>query len=127
MRWSGNTGDDENQITHALGRYRGLSVHLSVRANPSLDAPAPEEFAVNLFLSFPGGANVAVARIDTSHEGVHYDRLYLPEDDPLRRDYSVTAVDYREAQQMLLGNWRDHVEAYAETHGLPGDDEDHPG
>ena len=124
MPRSGNTDDDENQITHALGRYRGLSVHLSVRANPSLDARAPEEFAVNLFLALPGGASVDVARIDTSHDGAHYDRLYLPVDDPLRRDYGVDVVDYREAQRVLLENWRAHVEAYAETHGLPGADVD---
>jgi len=63
-----------------------------------------------------------MARIDTSHDGVHYDRLYLPVDDPLRRDYSVDVVDYREAQRILLANWWGHVRAYAETHGLPDDD-----
>mgnify|MGYP001068817217 CR=1 FL=1 len=115
-------GREADQITRAIGRYRGLSVHLSVRANPSLDARAPEEFAVNLFLALPDGANVDVARIDTSHDGVHYDRLYLPADDPLWRDYSIDVVDYRDAQRKLLEDWREHVEAYAETHGLPSDD-----
>ena len=38
------------------------------------------------------------------------------------RDYSVSVVDYREAQRKLLANWQDHVESYAETHGLPDDE-----
>lgn len=113
-----DSGDEENQVTRAIGRYEGRTVHLSVRADPSLEADAPEEFAVTLFVSRPGGANVDVARIDTSHDGVYYDRLYLPEDDPLRRDYSVDIVDYREAQRVLLGNWRAHVDVYEENHGL---------
>lgn len=116
---SSGEGNDENQVTRAIGRYEGRTVHLAVRANPSLEASAPEEFAVTLFVAVPRGKNVDVARIDTSHQGVHYDRLYLPEDDPRRRDYGVDVVDYREAQRVLLGTWRDLVRAYAENHGLP--------
>lgn len=112
--------NEEDQVTRAIGRYEGRTVHLSVRAGPSLEADAPEEFAVNVFVSRPDGANVDIARIDTSHDGVHYDRLYLPEDHPNRRDYSVDIVDYREAQRVLLEHWREHVEAYEENHGLSG-------
>lgn len=117
-----NASDHENQTTHAIGRYEGLTVYLSIRADPSLDARAPEEFAVNLSVSRADGSNIDVARIDTAHAGVHYDRLYLPEDDPLRRDYGVDIVDYREPQRTLIENWREHVEAYAKTHGLPDED-----
>lgn len=112
-------GNGENQATRTIGRYDGRTVNLSVRAEPSLDARAPEEFAVNLALSLPDGTNVDVARIDTSHDGVHYDRLYLPAGHPLRRDYTIDVVDYREAQRTILANWRDHVEAYHENHRLP--------
>ena len=112
-------GSQANQVVRTVGRYEGPAIHLSVRAAPSLEADAPEEFAVNLFVPRPDGTNVDIARIDTSHHGVHFDRLYLPEGHPLRRDYGVDVVDYREAQRVLLANWRDHVEAYEENHGLP--------
>lgn len=115
----GPNRDDVNQVTRAIGRYERWTVHLAVRAEPSLDAGAPEEFAVTLFLASPGGEYVDVARIDTAHDGVHFDRLYLPNDDPLRRGYSVDVVDYRRAQRRLTRNWRAHVEAYARNHGLP--------
>lgn len=113
--------DDAEQVTRAVGRFGELTVHLSIRAAPSLEADAPEEFAVNLFVARSDGTNVDVARIDTAHDGVHFDRLYLPEGDPRRRDYGVEAVDYREAVRVLISNWRDHVEAYAENHGFPGE------
>lgn len=97
-------GNGENQITRAVGRYEGHTVLLSVLADPSLEADAPEESAVNLLVPRPDGSNVDVARIDTAHGGVHYDRLYLPEGHPRRRDYSVDVVDYREAQRILVVN-----------------------
>lgn len=111
--------EDVNQVTRAIGRYERWTVHLAVRAEPSLDAGAPEEFAVTLFLASPEGRSVDVARIDTGHDGVHFDRLYLPLDDSLRRDYSVDIVDYRRAQRRLTRHWRDHVETYAGNHALP--------
>lgn len=117
-------GNEGNQVTRAIGRYKGRTVHLSVRADPSLKADAPEEFAVNLFIPWSDGSNVDIARIDTAREGVHYDRLYLPDDDPLRKDYSVDVVDYRQAQRTLVENWRDHVEAYEANHGLPSEEAD---
>ena len=115
-----NDADERNQVSRPIGRHEGRTVVLSVRAKPSLDARAPEEFAVNLSISRSDGSNVDVARIDTSHAGVHYDRLYLPEDDPLPRDYGVEIVDYREAQRTLLENWRKHVAEFERNHGLPG-------
>lgn len=115
----GPTRDDATQATQAIGEYEGRTVHLAVRADPSLDARAPEQFAVTLFIPRSDGSNVDIARIDTAHDGVHYDRLYLPEDDLLRKDYSVDIVDYREAQRVLVENWRDHVATYEENHGLP--------
>lgn len=120
-------GNDESQITRTIGQYGGWTIHLAVRADPSLEASAPEAFAVTLFVAVPSAENVDVARIDTGHDGVHYDRLYLPVDRPLRKDYSIDVVDYRDAQRMLLRDWRDHVEAYEETHGLPRGAGDHRG
>lgn len=121
MSDSGNR-NDPNQTTRPIGRYKGRTVHLAVRAAPSLDAHAPEEFAVVLFLPRADGPNIDVPRIDTADAGTHYDRLYLPEDHPLRKDYSIGIVDYRTAQRVILDRWHRHIEAYEENHGLPAVD-----
>lgn len=113
--------DGGDHTTRPIGQYRGLTVHLAVRARPSLEARAPEEFAVNLYVVRSDGSTVDIARIDTADAGVHYDRLYLPDDHLLRKDYSVDVVDYRKAQRILLRNWREHVAEFDENHGLPDD------
>lgn len=109
---------DGNQVTRPLGRHRGRTVHLAVRAHPSLEASAPEVFAVTLFISRPDGSNIDIARIDTADAGVHFDRLYLPRGHPLRKDYGIAVVDYRDAQRLLVENWRAYVEAFEENHGF---------
>lgn len=123
MSHRSNDGERENQITQPLGRHGGRTVHLSVRADPSLAADAPEEFAVNLFVPRSDGSNIDIARIDTADAGAHYDRLYLPDGHPLRKDYGIEVVDYREAQRTLLANWREHVKEFERNHGLPGTDD----
>lgn len=110
---------DDDQVTRPLGRYRGRTVHLAVRATPSLAATAPEEFAVTLFITGSDGSKLDLARIDTADAGVHFDRLYLPEAHPLRKDLCIDIVDYRDAQRQLIENWRDYVETFEEHHGLP--------
>lgn len=112
-------GRRDEQVTRPLGRLRGRTVHLAVRASPSLEARAPEEFAVTVFVTNPDGSPIDIARIDTADAGVHFDRLYLPEAHPRRKDYGVTVLDYREAQRVLVENWRGFVTAYDEHHGLP--------
>lgn len=112
-------GRRDEQVTRPLGRFRGRTVHLAVRASPSLEARAPEEFAVTVFIPNSDGSNIDIARIDTADAGVHFDRLYLPEAHPWRKDYGITVHDYREAQRFLVENWRGFVAAYDEHHGLP--------
>lgn len=109
------------QTTRALGRVRGRTVHIAVRAHPSLAAPAPESFAVTLFVPRHDGRHVVIARIDTSDAGAHFDRRYLPVDHPLRKDYGVDIVDYRRAQRLLIDRWRELAERNAANHGWPGD------
>lgn len=109
-----------NQTTRALGQFRGRTVHLAVRAEPSLSAPAPASFAVTLFVPRRDGQNVVIARIDTSDAGVHFDRRYLPTGDPRRKDYGVQVPDHRAAQRHLVDRWRTYAELYAENHGWPG-------
>lgn len=112
-------GRRDEQVTRPLGRFRGRTVHLAVRASPSLEALAPEEFAVTVFITNPEGSAIDIARIDTADAGVHLDRLYLPEAHPRRKDYGVSVLDYREAERFLVQNWWGFVEAYDEHHGLP--------
>lgn len=110
-----------NQTTRALGRIHGRSVHLAVRADPSLEAPAPASFAVTLFVPSHDGRNVVIARIDTSDAGVHFDRRYLPVDHPRRKDYGIQVTDHRAAQRCIVDRWRTFAELYAATPGWPGD------
>lgn len=110
-----------NQTTRALGRIHGRSVHLAVRADPSLAAPAPASFAVTLFVPRRDGRNVVIARIDTSDAGVHFDRHYLPVDHPRREDYGIQVSDHRAAQRRIVDRWRTFAELYAANHGWPGD------
>lgn len=123
MAYRSNGGEREGQITQPLGRHRGRTVHISVRADPSLAADAPEEFAVTLFVARSDGSSVEIARIDTADAGAHYDRLYLPDGHPLRKDYGIEAVDYRDAQRTLLANWRELLEEFERNHGLPDADD----
>lgn len=123
--------DTEDRVTGArrpgrdrvvtLGRQLGVPVQAAVSQHPP-GAPAPDEFAVNVFVPDADGRNVDVVRIDTAHDGCHVDRLYLPEGDPRRReDYGMTLFSPREALRFLTetDRWRRFVERFAETHGLP--------
>lgn len=112
-------GGDERQETITLGQHLGRTVLVSIRQRPSA-ANAPDEFAANLYI--PASEDVDVFRVDTAHSGCHADRLYLPDDDPQRReDYSVQFFSPDEVFEWLLDGdrWRDFVEQYEANHGLP--------
>lgn len=106
--------------TVELGRYRGYPVAAGPSRTPT-DAPAPDEFDLDVFVPDENGANVDIGRIDTDHDGCHVDRLYLPEDHPNRRDYGPTVHSPEAALEWLLSGDRLErmLQRYDETHGLP--------
>ncbi|MGQ4557412.1 DUF7718 family protein [Halobellus sp. GM3] len=53
-----------------------------------------------------------MARIDTSHQTVHFDRLYR-RDQPKDTDVEFSVW---EAEQQLEHNWRQYAHTHAENH-----------
>lgn len=88
-----------------LGRYRANDYFLAIRGTPSINSPS--DFSVSVAYENDDGENITVARVDTSHGFVHFDRLY-------RRDEPKEEVDWSldEAVYHLRENWRTYAESY---------------
>lgn len=71
--------------TTLLGSYRSRDYYLTVSGKPSIDNV--QDFAVTVHYDDPETSEtVEIARIDTSHGYVHFDRLY-------RADQATDPVD----------------------------------
>lgn len=82
-----------------------------MRVTPSFDDI--ESFAVVVYYRIPAeGRTVQIARIDTSHGFVHFDRLY-------RRDRPKESIDVDvwEAADLLASNWRQYAQCHDRAHG----------
>lgn len=55
-----------------------------------------------------------MARIDNSHGGTHFDRLFL--DVP---DKKQVSLDWHEAEKKLRQNWRGYAQQYEKNHNGP--------
>lgn len=67
------TGHQETKVR--LGVYRGRRYYLTTRVTPSVNTV--EEFSVVVYYrNLRTGSSVQIARIDTSHGFVHFNRLY---------------------------------------------------
>lgn len=81
-----------------------------MRVTPNFDEI--ESFAVVVYYRIPAeGRTVQIARIDTSHGFVHFDRLYRREQpkDPIE-------VDVWEAAELLATNWRRYARSHDRSH-----------
>lgn len=98
-------------VTWELGTYGERTYQLTIRVVPNFDLV--EEFSVVLhYLDAPSDSSVQIARIDTSHGYVHFDRLYHREQPKDSID-----VDVWEAAELLKSNWRRYARAYERVHG----------
>lgn len=101
----------ERFYSYQLGRYLGRVYHLSVSGAPSLNHV--EQFAVTIHYDDPvAETTVEIARIDTSHGHVHFDRLY-------RSDQPKELLDVEtpwEAEKLLRDHWRQYADSHAENH-----------
>lgn len=96
----------EATFEYELGEHAGRTFLLTARAVPGFDDPA--EFAVVVHYNSPEADQVEqVARIDTAHGGVHFDRLYR-RDDP-KDDLDI---NFWEAVERLEANWRTYARGY---------------
>jgi hypothetical protein len=91
-----------------LGKYQGRQYFVLLEGSP--DLADPDEFAAVLF--YPDAdrdTHVQIARIDTSHGDVHFDRLYR------RGEPKDTEVDFGpwEAFEQLAENWRTYAKSFA--------------
>lgn len=126
-----DTSDDllPEHVSVPLGTHRDRRVFVAATRQPS-DAPAPDEFSLNVYIPNETGENVDIVRIDTAHAGLHIDRLYFPESDRRRhQDYSIDGIySPEDALAWLIDGerWRTFVDEYAETHGLPPRGRDDP-
>ena len=96
----------EATFEYELGEHVDRTFLLIARAVPGFDDPA--EFAVVVHYNDPDRAETEqVARIDTAHGGVHFDRLY-------RRDEPKDDLDvnFWEAVERLEDNWRTYARGY---------------
>ena len=121
------SSDQQLEGTIALGYHRGYLVNAHIERQPE-NAPAPNEFAVNVYVPNKDGKNVDIVRIDTDAEvDVHIDRLYLPEGeqnrkhDPHIRNEDSPIVTPDAALDWFLEDkrWQTFVTEYERTHGLP--------
>ena len=97
--------------TTLLGSYRGQNYYLTVSGEPSINNV--QDFAVTVHYDDPQTTEtVEIARIDTSHDYVHFDRLY-------RADQGTDAVEIEtpwEAEAYLRAPWRQYADSYAHNH-----------
>ncbi len=97
--------------TTLLGTYRDHDYYLTVSGDPSIDDI--QEFAATIHYDDPHTRKqVEIARIDTSHGYVHFDRLY-------RADQPTDAVDMEtpwEAEAHLREHWRQYADSYDRNH-----------
>lgn len=97
--------------SYQLGRYDGRPYHLSVCGEPSLNDV--DAFAVTVHYDDPRTEEtVEIARIDTNHDTVHFDRLYR-ECQP--KDPLAIRTPW-EAEERLREHWRQYAESYASNH-----------
>lgn len=98
--------------TTLLGTYQGHDYYLTVSGKPSINDV--QSFAVTIhYDDSKRRTPVEIARIDTSHNYVHFDRLY-------RADQPTDPVDMEtpwEAEHHLREHWRQYAESYARNHG----------
>lgn len=95
-----------NEYTERLGCHDGDQYFLTVRARPSFDRPV--EFGVVVhYHDNTVDSNVEIARVDTAHGRVHFDKLY-------RRDQPKERLDVGlwEAVTKLRNDWRRYAEIY---------------
>jgi hypothetical protein len=97
--------------TTVLGSYQDQDYYLTVSGEPSINDI--RNFAVTFHYDDPQTTTqVEIARIDTSHGYVHFDRLY-------RADQRTDSVDMEtpwEAENHLREHWRQYAASYARNH-----------
>lgn len=110
---SAGHGEDRGisqQTKIRLGTYRGRRYYLTTRVTPGFNSV--EEFSVVVYYRHSRiGDSVQIARIDTSHGFVHFDRLN-------RRDQPKEPIDVDvwEAAELLETNWRRYARSYDQVH-----------
>lgn len=108
-----------------LGTYRGGDYFLAGFVEPEPgdgeDYDPDEdaiEYGVVLARSNSSGSNVAIVRMDTSHDRPHLDRVYLPSDATEgRKVWLEECFTYDRMKQYLLANWRHFVDLYIRYNG----------
>lgn len=91
---------------YELGVHAGRTYLLTARATPGFDDS--EEFVVVVHFNDPDtDEEVQIARIDTTHGYVHFDRVY-------RRDEpkDELAVGFWDAVELLEDDWRTFAREY---------------
>lgn len=99
------------EYSYPLGTLYGRTYKLTVRVSPDLDRVV--DFAVAVRYEVANTA-IQVARIDSPHSEVHFDRLY-------RRDRPKDSleVDVWEAEALLVADWRRFARSHERAHGSP--------
>ena len=94
-------------VTYDLGEYRSQTYVLHGE-DSSPHAP-PDNFVVTVY--YRDGEldrNIEIARVDTSHGDVHFDRLYR-RNEP--KDWGIE-WDFWESMNRLSQNWRTYAESF---------------
>ena len=98
--------------TTRLGSYQGHVYQLTVAGEPSINDV--QSFSVTIHYYVPEtDETTEVARIDTSHGFVHFDRLY-------HADQPKDPVDMEtpwEAEEHLREHWHQYAVSFARNHG----------
>lgn len=97
--------------TNLLGTHQDHDYYLTVAGEPSIN----DIHAFAVIIHYDDSRTretVEIARMDTSHGYVHFDRLY-------RADQPKDPVDMEtpwEAEEHLREHWRQYADSYANNH-----------
>jgi hypothetical protein len=95
--------------SYKIGEYLGKVYHLTIAGEPNINEV--EDFSVNVhYFDEEDEKQVQIARIDTRHGDVHFDKLYR-RDEP--REFLDDINEYWEAEEMLIENWRTYARNFS--------------
>jgi hypothetical protein len=96
---------------YPLGEYFDRTYFLTVSGEPDIDDV--DDFAVAIHYNDPAiQREVQIARIDTTHGHVHFDKLFREEQPKAPLDIDA----YWEAEEVLREDWRRYARRYEENH-----------
>ncbi|MDY6774352.1 MAG: hypothetical protein SVS85_04075 [Candidatus Nanohaloarchaea archaeon] len=106
-----NTGGANKLLQERLGTHKGRIYIIRGEAEPSFNDI--QSFYITVFYrKTETRENIQIARIDTSHDETHMDRLF---EDPVEKE-PLPSTGFWEAYERLKENWEKYARRYEKNH-----------